>query len=170
MKKSIYAWAFAIVAVFATQFHADAVLPITKVGMIMPDNMVYIDMATNAAKNSVSKGGKADGAVIISNSKSVTTGESSAQSSAVANAIKKAGENEVKGSTVYTINQPQISDLVNLSKLGAKTIYFVNGADNVVNGGVYPAQAYDETAIPAGLTLTPMVQLEYPDAQKLVVR
>ncbi|MDE5844225.1 MAG: hypothetical protein K2H44_02415 [Muribaculaceae bacterium] len=168
MKKSIYVLMTAIAAIFASQFRANAVLPITKVDMIMPDNMVYIDMATTAAKNSVSKGGKADGAVIISNSKSVTTGESSAQSTAVANAVKKAGENDVKGATVYTINQPQISDLVNLSKLGAKTIYFVNGADNVVKGGVYPAHAYDETAIPAGLAITPMVQLEYPDAQKLI--
>lgn len=164
MKKKLYIFAALLATIFSVSFNASAVLPISKVGMIMPDDMVYIDMATSAAKSAVASGDKADGAVIIKNSAPVAT----AGATAVSNAIDKAGVAALKDAVIYTVNQPQITDLVTLSKSGAKTIYFVNGADRVVAAGIYPAEAYDETAIPAGHTITPMIQLEYPDAQKLL--
>lgn len=168
MKKKLYIFAAIVAIMFSVSFNAAAVLPISKVGMIMPDDMVYIDMATSAAKSAVSAGEKADGAVIIKNSAPVATAGATAGSTAVNNAIDKAGAASLKDAVIYTVNQPQITDLVNISKSGVKTIYFVNGADRVIAAGVYLAGAYDETAIPAGLTITPMIQLEYPDAQKLL--
>lgn len=168
MKKKLYIFAALLATIFSVSFNASAVLPISKVGMIMPDDMVYIDMATSAAKSAVASGDKADGAVIIKNSAPVATAGATAGATAVSNAIDKAGVAALKDAVIYTVNQPQITDLVTLSKSGAKTIYFVNGADRVVAAGIYPAEAYDETAIPAGHTITPMIQLEYPDAQKLL--
>lgn len=168
MKRKLYIFAALLATLFSVSFSASAVLPISKVGMNMPDDMVFIDMATSAAKTAVVSGEKADGAVIAKNSTPIATAGATAGSTAINNAIEKAGSAAVNGAVIYTVNQPQIADLVNLSKSGAKTIYFVNGADQVVAAGIYPSGAYDETAIPSGLTITPMIQLEYPDAQKLL--
>ena len=167
MKKKLYILTAILATIFSVSFNAGAVLPISKVSMIMPDDMVYIDMATSAAKKSAAAGNIADGAVIVKNSSPVVTTGAGQGNTAVANAIAQAGT-AVNGAVIYTVNQPQITDLVNLSKSGAKTIYFVNGSTDVVTAGIYPTGAYDETAIPAGLAITPMIQLEYPDAQKLL--
>lgn len=163
MKKSIFTLILAALMGVMTSG-----LPITRVDKIAPTDMVFMDMATEAAKASHDAGNRPDGAVIILNNAFRSSGRPSANASAVENAFNKSRLSSLKNATVYVVNEPVTADYVMLSRMGAEAVYFVNGRAEVVAAGIYPADAYDDAAIPADVTPAPLSQMEYPDAAALV--
>ena len=164
MKRFIYALSLTV-ALLAGSFCAKAGVPITLVDKITPTDMVFMDMATEAAKSSVAKKGQPQGVVIILNNAFKSSGKGQ---SAVEEAYQKSGLPNLKGAVVYAVNQPSTEDYIFLSQLGVDAIYFVNGSDAVVAAGLLPASAYDESAIPSTLKTAPLKGIEYPDAQVLL--
>lgn len=145
-----------------------AKLPVTKVVNPSPAEMVGIDMATDVAKKSVASGGGPWGAVIVVNGQVKGTGCSTDGTSAEVNAMKAAGLQSLKGTTVFTVNQPGTDVYQMLSEAGADGIYFVNGSDAVVAAGLLPASAYYESALEGKDSLAPLKSIPFPEAQRLI--
>ncbi len=163
MKKQIIT-AFMAVSCLASY----AKLPVTKVVNPTPAEMVGIDMATDVAKKSVAAGNGPWGAVIVLNGQVKGSGSSADGSSAEANAMKAAGLQSLKGTTVFTVNQPADDVYQMLSESGVDGIYFVNGSDAVVGAGLLPASAYDESALEGKSGLAPLKSIPFPEAQRLL--
>lgn len=154
------------IALFCT-IAAAAQLPITPVEMIMPDDMVFMDMALEAASASKKMGGIPDGAVIVQNGNFRASGRPTAGKTAVESAVAKSHLQSLDGCVIYCINQPSTADVVALSQKGILTIYFVNSGKDVAAAGLLPSSAFTDTT-PVGLTISPMKTMEYPEAQKII--
>ena len=79
-----------------------AQVSITKVDKIAPTDMVYMDMAVEAAKTNVKQGGTPFGAVIILNGAFRSSGRANAEGTAEANAYAKSRLTSLKNAKVYT--------------------------------------------------------------------
>lgn len=144
-----------------------AQVSITKVDKIAPTDMVYMDMAVEAAKTNVKQGGTPFGAVIILNGAFRSSGRANAEGTAEANAYAKSRLTSLKNAKVYTVNEPTTASYILLSRLGVDEIYFVNSRDAVIKAGYASAEDYTD-AFPEGLTPAPLKSLEFPDATNLL--
>lgn len=144
---------------------SNAEVPVTLVDRISPVDMVYMDMATEAAKANAAKNGVPQAVVIIVDNSAKAT---AAGNGAVQEAFKKSGLSRLDGAVVYSVNQPTTEDYLFLSGLGVKTIMFVNGKDKVIKAGINPASAYSDSSLPSGVTPATLKMMEYPDAQALI--
>lgn len=164
MKRLLISLSVAVAAIFAS-VTAKSEVPITLVDKITPTDMIFMDMATEAAKASIARKGAPQGVVIILNNAFKASGKGAA---AVEQAYKKSGLTTLNGASVYAVNQPSTEDFIFLSQVGVKTIYFVNGKDKVIAAGILPASAYADSEIPASVKPAELKAIEYPDAQALV--
>lgn len=164
MKRFFLSLTLVVAAIFGA-INSQAGVPITLVDKITPTDMVFMDMATEAAKSSVAKKGVPQGVVFILNNAFKSSGKGKA---AVEDAYKKSGLTSLKGTVVYTVNQPSTEDYNFLSQLGVETIYFVNGKDKVVAAGILPESAFNDIALPGNVKGAQLKAIEYPDAQALV--
>lgn len=165
MKKILLSVATAF-AITAPVIIAQAV--ITKVDKIAPTDQVYMDMATEAAKSAKQAGKKADGAVVILNNAFHSSGKPSGDTSAAQDAIGKARVTSLENAKIYTINEPTTEALNAMSRRKAQAIYFVNSHEDVIKAGIYPAEAYDDSKIDTTVTQSPMHQMSYEAASKLI--
>lgn len=165
MKKSLLSAAAAI-AIAAPAIIAQAV--ITKVDRIAPTDQIYMDMATEAAKEAKKAGEKADGAVVILNNAFHSSGKPSGNTSAAQNAIGKARVTSLENAKIYTVNEPTTETLNAMSRRKAQAVYFVNSREDVVKAGIYPADAYDDSKIDTTVTQVPMHRMAYEAASELI--
>lgn len=165
MKKSLLSAAAAIV-IAAPAIIAQAV--ITKVDRIAPTDQIYMDMATEAAKEAKKAGEKADGAVVILNNAFHSSGKPSGNTSAAQNAIGKARVTSLENAKIYTVNEPTTETLNAMSRRKAQAVYFVNSREDVVKAGIYPAEAYDDSKIDTTVTQVPMHRMAYEAASELI--
>lgn len=165
MKKSLLSAAAAI-AIAAPAIIAQAV--ITKVDRIAPTDQIYMDMATEAAKEAKKAGEKADGAVVILNNAFHSSGKPSGNTSAAQNAIGKARVTSLENAKIYTVNEPTTETLNAMSRRKAQAVYFVNSREDVVKAGIYPAEAYDDSKIDTTVTQVPMHRMVYEAASELI--
>lgn len=166
MKKFLMTLAAVICLAFAMP--ATAQVTITKVAKIAPTDMVFMDMAVEAAKTNVKAGKTPSGAVIILNGAFRSSGRASEDCSAEVNAYTKSRLSSLKNAKVYTVNEPITETYVFLSKLGVDEIFFVNGREEVIKAGLAKAEDYNDAAVPADVTLSPLKNLEFPDATNLL--
>ncbi len=145
-----------------------AQVTITKVDKIAPTDMVFMDMAVEAAKTNVKTGGIPSGAVIILNGAFRSSGRANSEGTAEANAYAKSRLSTLKNAKVYTVNEPTTASYILLSRLGVDEIFFVNGRDAVIKAGYATAADYDDASIPADVTPAPLKSLEFPDATNLL--
>lgn len=165
MKKIILS-AIAVLIAAAPAAISQAV--ITKVDKIVPTDQVYMDMATEAAKSNKAAGKKADGAVVILNNAFHSSGKATGDTSAAQDAIGKARVSSLENAKIYTINEPTTEALNAISRRKAQAVYFVNSREDVVKAGIFPAEAYDDAKLDTTVTLTPMHQMSYEAASKLI--
>lgn len=167
MKKSIItALLFATAAVVTPSVKAE--IPVSRVEQYSPTDMVFLDMATEAAKENQSRGQQPNGAVIVVNGEFRSSGRSTASSSAEETAFKKSRLSTLKGATLYTVNEPTAAIYKFLCENGIDKIYFVNGKDAVIKAGIATSADYNSSSLPSSLTFAPMFQIEFPDAALLL--
>lgn len=166
--KKIIATALVMAAAAVGIPSAKAQVPVTRVEQYSPTDMVFLDMATEAAKDNKSRGLQPNGAVLVVNGDFRASGRSTATSSAEETAFKKSRLTSLKGVTVYTVNEPTTSIYKFLCENGIGAIYFVNGRDAVVKAGVAQSSDYNDSSLPATLVKVPMFQIEFPDAGLLL--
>lgn len=143
-------------------------IDITKVDRVEPTDVMFIDMATAAAKKSIASGGAPSGAVIILNGAWRSTGTPSGDKTAEEVAVTKSRLDKLNQAVIYTVNEPT-TDVINmLESLGINAIYFVNGRDAAVAAGVYPSSAYDDSKLDNSTTHSNIYQIGYPDAEQLL--
>lgn len=164
MKKVLTLFVLAFLGV-SLSMHA---IDITKVDRVQPTDEIFMDMATTAAKKSLSSGGPAAGAVIILNGAWRATGVPTATSSAEEVAFEKARLGQLNQANIYTINEPTTEAINFLNKLNVNAIYFVNGRDAVVAAGIYPADAYDDSKLEGELKPGKLMQISFPEAEALL--
>lgn len=158
---------FALAAIFCAVL-VQAGVPITKVDKIAPTDEVFMDMATTAAVKSKSANGLPCGAVIILNGAWRSTGNAHGDMTAEQDAAAKSRLSSLANATVYTVNEPTTEAYLDLCRLGADAIYFVNPRQVVIAKGIYPASAYDDSKIDAGVNAVPLKQMQYADAAALL--
>lgn len=151
-------------------YNTNAGVPITRVDKIAPTDEVFMDMAVTAAKKAVSSGQAPCGAVIILNGAWRATGIPSAPSTAEQTAIAKSRLQSLENATIYTTVEPTTEAYMDLCRLGANAVYFVVDRDSAIKAGIYPADAYDDTKIPADFKTTPLNQMPYNEATELVAK
>jgi tRNA(Arg) A34 adenosine deaminase TadA len=162
---------FFIAAVLVTLLCGTALagVPITKVDKVEPNDEMFMDMATTAARKSIADGGLPCGAVVILNGAWRSTGTAAeGGTSAEENAIAKSRRQSLKNATIYTVNEPTTAAYNTICRYGVDAVYFVNSRDKVVAKGIYPASAYDDNQIDSTLTLVPLNQINYADAADLL--
>ena len=143
-------------------------IDITKVDRVEPTDEMFMDMATTAARQSISSGGPASGAVIILNGAWRSTGTPGDGRTAEQNAYMRSRLDQLNQANIYTINEPT-TEIVNfLNSLHVNAIYFVNGRDAVVAAGIYPASAYDDSKLDKSGYMAKMWQLTFPEAVELL--
>jgi tRNA(Arg) A34 adenosine deaminase TadA len=148
---------------------AIAEVPITTVDKVEPTDEMFMDMATTAAKKSIAEEGLPCGAVVILNGAWRSTGTAAeGGSSAEENAIAKSRRQSLKNASIYTVNEPTTAAYNTICRYGVDAVYFVNSRDKVVAKGIYPASAYDDSKIDTTLTLVPLKQIKYAEAESLV--
>ncbi len=145
-----------------------AQIPISKVEQYSPTDMVFLDMATDAAKENKSRGLAPSGAVLVINGEFRSSGRSTATSSAEETAFKKSRLSSLEGVTLYTVNEPTTAVYKFLcdNKIGA--IYFVNDRNAVIKAGIATAADYNDSSLPQSVVKIPMFQIEFPDAGLLL--
>lgn len=143
-------------------------LDITVVDKVEPTDEMFMDMAVTAAKKSVASGGVPSGAVIILNGAWRSTGTPEGDKTAEETAIAKSRLSKLANASVYTINEPTTAIVNFLNSLGVTAIYFANPRDAVVAAGVYPASAYDDSAIGTLQNAAPMYRLPFSDAEAML--
>lgn len=164
--KRIFSALFALMCI-SIAMPVMAQVSITKVDKIAPDDMVWMDMAVEAAKTNVKQGGEASGAVIILNGAFRCQGRANAEGTAESNAFLKSRLNSLKNAKVYTVNEPTTATYVLLSRLGVEEVIFVNGRDAVVKAGLATAEEYTD-AFPADVKPAPIKSIEFPEATNLL--
>lgn len=167
MKKLFAAAVLAAGAIIGAN-HISAQVPVTRVEQYSPTDMVFLDMATDAAKENKTRGMQPNGAVLVVNGEFRASGRSTAGSSAEEIAFKKSHLPSLKGVTVYTVNEPVTAVYKFLCDNNVEAIYFVNGRDAVVKAGVAAASDYNDSALPESLVKVTMKQIEFPDAGLLL--
>jgi tRNA(Arg) A34 adenosine deaminase TadA len=144
-------------------------VPITTVDKVEPTDEIFMDMATTAARKSVAEGGLPCGAVVILNGAWRSTGTASeGGASAEENAIAKSRRQSLSNATIFTVNEPTTSAYNTICRYGVDAVYFVNSRKSVIEKGIYPASAYNDSEIDSTLTLVPMMQITYEDASSLL--
>ncbi|MDE7154233.1 MAG: hypothetical protein K2O00_07315 [Muribaculaceae bacterium] len=167
MKKLFISAILAIAALTGTN-NISAQVPITRVEQYSPTDMVFLDMATDAAKENKSRGMNPNGAVLVVNGEFKASGRSTAGSSAEEIAFKKSHLPSLKGVTVYTVNEPTTAVYQFLCDNNVDAIFFVNGRDAVVKAGIASASDYNDSALPESTVKVTMKQIEFPDASLLL--
>ncbi|MEE0980021.1 MAG: hypothetical protein UH625_11535 [Muribaculaceae bacterium] len=143
-------------------------IPVSKVERYSPTDMVFLDMATDAAKENKSRGLSPQGAILTMNGEFRSSGRATGDVSAEMTAFKKSRLNSLAGVTVYTVNEPDTKTYIFLCEKGAEKIYFVNDRASVIKAGLAAAGDYDDTLIPESVKMVPMFQIEFPDAAALL--
>ena len=141
---------------------------ITKVDKVKPTDEMFMDMAVAAAKKSVASKGAPSGAVIILNGAWRSTGTPEGGKTAEETAYAKSRLTKLNNATVFTVNEPTTEVINFLNTLGVDAIYFVNGRDVVVAAGVYPASAYDDSALDTSVKQAPIFCIPFPEAESLL--
>ena len=145
-----------------------AQIPVSRVEQYTPTDMVFLDMATDAAKENKSRGQNPSGAVIVINGEFRSSGRATGSVSAEEIAYKKSRLSSLKGATIYTVNEPTTAVYKFLCDNNIGAIYFVNGRDAVIKAGLATAADYNDASLPADMTKVPMFQIEFPDAGLLL--
>lgn len=164
MRKAIISLLMAV-AIVCT---AIAELPITKVDKIAPTEEIFMDMAVSAAKKAKQSKGLPCGAVIILNNAFRSAGTADATATAEQNAIAKAALPSLENAIIFTVNEPTTEAYNDICRFGAESVVFVNGRDDVVAAGIYPASAYDDSKIDTTLTQVPLKQISFAEAASLL--
>lgn len=164
MKKLFFLFAATVLMTFSVI----AGVNITKVDKVAPTDEMFMDMAVTAAKKAIKEAGTPCGAVIILNGAWRSTGIPSGTQTAEEVAISKSRLNSLRNATVFTVNEPTTKAYIAICEAGADAVYFVNPRDVVVAAGIYPADAYNDEAIPADLKQVPMKSMPYSDAEALI--
>lgn len=165
MKRFFRTLTVAAMTVLSSVNVLDAEIPVTVVDRVLPTDMVFMDMATEAAKASVAKNGLPQGVVFTLNGSVKSTGNGK---NAFSEALTKSGSNSLPGAVVYSVNRPSTEDYLSLSESGVSAIYFVNDKDEVVKAGILPESAYSESDVPEGFRGAQLKSMEYPDAQSVI--
>ena len=165
MKKIFLVALFAVFALVSTVFGQ---LNITKADKVSPSDEMFIDMAVMAAKKSVADGNAPNGAVVIVNGAWKSTGIPADDKTAEIVAFEKSRKSNLENATVYTVNEPTTSTLNALNKAGVEAIYFVNPRGEVIAAGIYPASAYDDSALDTSVKQAPMYRLPFAEAEALL--
>ncbi len=161
MKKLLFA-VIALVAVVTGSAIAQS--RITKVDRVNPTDEMFIDMALTSAKQSVQQGGLPCGAVVILNGALRSNGKATVTTTAEENAIKASRKKKLRMATIYTVNEPTTAAYNAICQTGADAVVFVNGRDEVIACGIYPAEAYNDSLIDTTLTKVPMHQMDFSAA------
>ena len=132
-----------------------AQIPVSRVEQYTPTDMVFLDMATDAAKENKSRGQNPSGAVIVINGEFRSSGRATGSVSAEEIAFKKSRLSSLKGATIYTVNEPT-------------TAVYKFLCDNNIGAGLATAADYNDASLPADMTKVPMFQIEFPDAGLLL--
>ena len=163
--KKILFIAFTMFLIGVTSLRAYEVSKIDEAG---PADVRFMDMAVSAAKKSMASQGPASGAVIILNGAWRSTGIPESGKTAEEVAYLKSRLSKLNQATVYTVNEP-ITAIVNLlNGAEVEAIYFTNPREVVVEAGIYPASAYDDSAIDSSISQAPVYQLPFEDAMLLL--
>lgn len=145
-----------------------AATPITKVDKISPTDEVYMDMATTAASKSVADNGKPCGAVVILNGAWKGSGIATEKGTAEQNAIAASRLRSLNNASVYTVCEPTTEVYLEICRLKADAVYFVVPRDKVIEKGIYPASAYDDSLVDSTVVAVPLKCMDYSDAAALV--
>ena len=164
MKKILSLLAIALVS-FGVKV---AAIDITTVDKVEPTDEMFMDMAVTAAKKSVASSGVPSGAVIILNGAWRATGTPEGAKTAEEVAVAKSRLNRLANANVYTVDEPTTAVVNMLNSLGVSAIYFTNPRDVVVAAGIYPASAYDDSALDTSVKQAPIYRLPYADAEALL--
>ena len=141
---------------------------ITRVDKVQPTDEMFMDMAVTAAKKSVASNNVASGAVIILNGAWRATGTPEGNNGAEDAAFSKSRLSNLRNAKVYTINEPPTAVINRLNALGVEAIYFANPREAVIAAGIYPASAYDDSALDASVKQAPVYLIPYDDAEALL--
>lgn len=163
--KKLSLFFIAMIAVFGS---AIAALPITKVDRVNPTDDLFMEMAIDEAKKSVADGGLPCGAAIIQNNRMLSVGQATEKATAEEAAIALSRKKKLSFATIYTINEPITEAYIAICRTGAESIVFVNDRDAVIDKGVYPAEAYNDSLIDSTVTKIPMHKISSSDAEKLL--
>lgn len=164
MKKTVISLLM-VVAIICTAF---AELPITKVDKIAPTEEIFMDMAVSTAKKAKQAKGLPCGAVVILNNAFRSAGTADATATAEQNAIAKAGLPNLENAIIFTVNEPTTEAYNDICHFGAESVVFVNGRDDVIAAGVYPASAYDDSKIDTTAARVPLKQISFAEASALL--
>lgn len=156
------------IAAMAPDAVAAEPVPVTKEAKAGPTDAMFLDMATTAASASKARKGKPCGAVVIVNKVWKATGTPLAAMSAEEDAIKKTRMASLGGAVIYTVNEPTTDAYNAICRSGAEKVVFVNPREVVVETGIYPASAYDDSRIDASLKPVPMVQVPFKEAEAVI--
>lgn len=146
---------------------ASAGVPITKVDRIEPTDEIFMSMAVDAARSSIAKKGAPSGAVVILNNAFNATGIPSAKASAEENAIATS-RGDLANAVIYTVNEPTSAAYLVICTSGVGKVVFANAKDAVIAAGKATAADYEEVQLPEGVTATPMVVIDFPEAAALL--
>lgn len=145
-------------------------LPVSAVDIVVVDNVtsndrMFMDMAISAANKSAADKGPLSGAVIILDGMWRSTGVPTAELTAEEVAYKRSRLQSLDNAVVFTLNEPTSAVVNMLNGLNVGAIYFVNGRNDVVAAGIYPASAYDDTIIDLSAGTPNLIRLVIPEAK-----
>lgn len=162
-------FAIMLVVIMSLGVKASAI-EITKVDKVMPADEMFMDMAVTAAKKSIASKTGAAGAVIILNGAWRATGTPEGDKTAEEVAFSKSRLSKLNNATVYTINEPTTAVINFLNSLGVDAIYFANPRQVVIEAGIYPASAYDDSALDTSVKQAPVYWLPFDEAADLIAK
>lgn len=167
--KKLFALAAVVAAVaFGGAMTAQAQVNITKVDKVDPTEQIFMDMATTAASKSVAQKGLPCGAVVILNRAWKGSGIADANGTAEQNAIAASRLKDLENADVYTVCEPTTEAYNEMCRMGANACYFAIPRQVVIEKGIYPAEAYNDSKIDTSLTPVPLNKLDFPEAEKLL--
>ena len=156
-----------IAAILGLGMNASA-LDITTVDKVEPTDEMFMDMAVTAAKKSIASNSPAAGAVIILNGAWRATGTPEGDKTAEEVAYSRSRLSKLANAKVYTIDEPTTAIVNFLNSLGVEAIYFANPREVVIAAGIYPASAYDDSALDTSVKQAPMYRLPFAEAEALL--
>lgn len=159
-----------LAAIVSLALTALAAEPITKTDKITPTDEVFMEMAVTAANTAASRGLAPCGAVVILNGAWRSTGMPSDGTTAEEAAIAASRRKSLANARIYTVNQPTSEAVNAIRRSGADAVYFVNGAKEVTDAGIYPPEAYSEALLDTTLAPVPMYRMDYEAARQLIVK
>ncbi|MDE6308700.1 MAG: hypothetical protein K2L93_01695 [Muribaculaceae bacterium] len=132
-----------------------------------PADAAFMDMAVEMAQMAVEQGDAPGGTAIILNGAFHAVGHGATPE---LDALRNAHSASLANAAVYTVNEPTTEAWVEMSKRGVSQIYYANPREDVIEAGIYRVSDYDDSAIPADVTLTSKKELAHSGAAALIER